>query len=57
MRAQEMMALARQKYGQALRHTGELIRPSVNPSFEVTMRSVVMLALFEVSFMLVTFIT
>ncbi|CRK13738.1 hypothetical protein BN1723_001998 [Verticillium longisporum] len=44
----EMMAAARQKYGQALRQTGQLIQPPNAPSLEVTIRSVVMLAMFEV---------
>ncbi|KAH6687532.1 hypothetical protein EV126DRAFT_432603 [Verticillium dahliae] len=44
----DMMAAARQKYGQALRQTGQLIQPPNAPSLEVTIRSVVMLAMFEV---------
>jgi hypothetical protein len=43
-----MMTMARQKYGLALRQTGRLIQASSMPDFEVTMRSVVMLAMFEV---------
>ncbi|KPA40109.1 hypothetical protein FLAG1_07005 [Fusarium langsethiae] len=43
-----MMTTARQKYGLALRQTGRLIQTSSMPDFEVTMRSVVMLAMFEV---------
>ncbi|RGP69756.1 hypothetical protein FLONG3_7708 [Fusarium longipes] len=43
-----MMTMARQKYGLALRQTGRLIQSSSMPDFEVTMRSVVMLAMFEV---------
>ncbi|CAF3508594.1 unnamed protein product [Fusarium graminearum] len=43
-----MMTVARQKYGLALRQTGRLIQTSSMPDFEVTMRSVVMLAMFEV---------
>lgn len=42
-----MMTVARQKYGLALRQTGRLIQTSSMPDFEVTMRSVVMLAMFE----------
>ncbi|KAF5005642.1 hypothetical protein FDECE_7919 [Fusarium decemcellulare] len=42
-----LMTTARQKYGLALRQTGRLIQTSVAPDFEVTMRSVVMLAMFE----------
>ncbi|KAL3593898.1 hypothetical protein FPOAC2_08199 [Fusarium poae] len=42
-----MMTTARQKYGLALRQTGRLIQTSSMPDFEVTMRSVVMLAMFE----------
>ncbi|KAM5345550.1 hypothetical protein ACJ41O_011411 [Fusarium nematophilum] len=42
-----LMTMARQKYGLALRQTGRLIQTSVAPDFEVTMRSVVMLAMFE----------
>ncbi|KDN71319.1 putative conserved hypothetical protein [Colletotrichum sublineola] len=44
----EMMATAREKYGSALRQTGNLIRPPHTPSIDVTMRSVVALAMFEV---------
>ncbi|KAK2042270.1 hypothetical protein LZ31DRAFT_526531 [Colletotrichum somersetense] len=44
----EMMATAREKYGSALRQTGKLIRPPNTPSLDVTMRSVVALAMFEV---------
>ncbi|KAK1595208.1 uncharacterized protein LY79DRAFT_511109 [Colletotrichum navitas] len=44
----EMMATAREKYGSALRQTGKLIRPPHTPSIDVTMRSVVALAMFEV---------
>ncbi|KAF4456934.1 hypothetical protein F53441_1058 [Fusarium austroafricanum] len=43
-----MMTIARQKYGMALRQTGRLVQTSSMPDFEVTMRSVVMLAMFEV---------
>jgi hypothetical protein len=43
-----MMTIARQKYGMALRQTRHLIQTSEMPDFEVTMRSVVMLAMFEV---------
>ncbi|KAF5673092.1 hypothetical protein FHETE_3577 [Fusarium heterosporum] len=43
-----MMTIARQRYGMALRQTGRLIQASEMPDFEVTMRSVVMLAMFEV---------
>ncbi|RSL94345.1 hypothetical protein CDV31_014370 [Fusarium ambrosium] len=42
-----LMTTARQRYGMALRQTGRLIQTSVTPDFEVTMRSVVMLAMFE----------
>lgn len=42
-----LMTTARQKYGQALRRTGQAIQTSVAPSFEVTMRGVTMLAMFE----------
>ncbi|KAK7403612.1 hypothetical protein QQX98_010624 [Neonectria punicea] len=42
-----LMTTARQRYGQALRQTGQVIQTSVTPSFEVTMRGVVMLAMFE----------
>ncbi|RSL50620.1 hypothetical protein CEP53_008721 [Fusarium sp. AF-6] len=42
-----LMTTARQRYGVALRQTGRLIQTSVTPDFEVTMRSVVMLAMFE----------
>ncbi|KAH6969826.1 hypothetical protein DER45DRAFT_65811 [Fusarium avenaceum] len=42
-----MMTIARQKYGMALRQTRHLIQTSEMPDFEVTMRSVVMLAMFE----------
>ncbi|OLN81620.1 White-opaque regulator 1-like protein 2 [Colletotrichum chlorophyti] len=44
----EMMATAREKYGSALRQTGQLIQPPHTPSIDVTMRSVVALAMFEV---------
>ncbi|TDZ20786.1 Aspercryptin biosynthesis cluster-specific transcription regulator atnN [Colletotrichum orbiculare MAFF 240422] len=44
----KMMATAREKYGSALRQTGKLIRPPHTPSIDVTMRSVVALAMFEV---------
>ncbi|KAL0930757.1 White-opaque regulator 1-like protein 2 [Colletotrichum truncatum] len=44
----EMMATAREKYGSALRQTGNLIRPPHTPSIDVTMRAVVALAMFEV---------
>ncbi|OHW96399.1 C6 zinc finger domain-containing-like protein [Colletotrichum incanum] len=44
----EMMATAREKYGSALRQTGKLIRPPHTPSIDVTMRSVIALAMFEV---------
>ncbi|KAJ4264743.1 hypothetical protein NW762_004986 [Fusarium torreyae] len=43
-----MMTTARQRYGMALRQTGRLIQSSSMPDFEVTMRSVIMLAMFEV---------
>lgn len=43
-----MMTIARQRYGLALRQTGRLVQTSSMPDFEVTMRSVVMLAMFEV---------
>lgn len=43
-----LMTTARQRYGMALKQTGRLIQTSVTPDFEVTMRSVVMLAMFEV---------
>ncbi|KAM6519750.1 hypothetical protein FALCPG4_013345 [Fusarium falciforme] len=43
-----LMTTARQRYGMALKQTGRLIQTSVMPDFEVTMRSVVMLAMFEV---------
>lgn len=43
-----LMTTARQKYVKALRQTGQLIQTSVVPDFEVTMRGVVMLAMFEV---------
>ncbi|KAF9775785.1 hypothetical protein IL306_006096 [Fusarium sp. DS 682] len=43
-----MMTIARQRYGMALRQTGRLVQTSSMPDFEVTMRSVVMLAMFEV---------
>lgn len=46
----KMMAMAREKYGSALRQTGKLIRPPHTPSIDVTMRSVVALAMFEVGF-------
>ncbi|ENH73065.1 Transcriptional regulatory protein moc3 [Fusarium oxysporum f. sp. cubense race 1] len=42
-----MMTIARQRYGLALRQTGRLVQTSSMPDFEVTMRSVVMLAMFE----------
>ncbi|KAJ3461830.1 hypothetical protein MRS44_010383 [Fusarium solani] len=42
-----LMTTARQRYGMALKQTGRLIQTSVTPDFEVTMRSVVMLAMFE----------
>ncbi|KAF4332945.1 transcriptional regulatory moc3 [Fusarium beomiforme] len=42
-----MMTIARQRYGMALRQTGRLVQTSSMPNFEVTMRSVVMLAMFE----------
>ncbi|EFQ33270.1 uncharacterized protein GLRG_08414 [Colletotrichum graminicola M1.001] len=48
----EMMATAREKYGSALRQTGKLIRPPHTPSIDVTMRSVVALAMFEVGYCL-----
>ncbi|GKT43746.1 uncharacterized protein ColSpa_03927 [Colletotrichum spaethianum] len=48
----EMMATAREKYGSALRQTGKLIRPPHTPSIDVTMRSVVALAMFEVGYLL-----
>ncbi|KAL3291943.1 peroxisomal adenine nucleotide transporter 1 [Colletotrichum asianum] len=44
----EMMSMAREKYGSALRQTGKLIRPPHTPSIDVTMRVVVALAMFEV---------
>ncbi|KAL2680750.1 hypothetical protein Neosp_008353 [[Neocosmospora] mangrovei] len=44
---QNLMTTARQRYGMALKQTGRLIQTSVTPDFEVTMRSVVMLAMFE----------
>lgn len=44
----EMMSMAREKYGSALRQTGKLIRPPHTPSIDVTMRAVVALAMFEV---------
>lgn len=40
--------MAREKYGRALRQTGQLIQPPNSPSLDVTMRSVVMLAMYEV---------
>ncbi|CAM1502815.1 Fc.00g075910.m01.CDS01 [Cosmosporella sp. VM-42] len=43
----KLMVSARQKYGSALRRTGELIKTSAMPSFDVTMRAIVMLAMFE----------
>lgn len=43
-----LMTTARQRYVMALRQTGRLVQTSVTPDFEVTMRSVVMLAMFEV---------
>lgn len=43
-----MMGVAREKYGRALRQTGQLIQPPNSPSLDVTMRSVVMLAMYEV---------
>ncbi|KAF4984386.1 hypothetical protein FZEAL_430 [Fusarium zealandicum] len=42
-----LMTTARQRYGLALRQTGRLIQTSVAPDFDVTLRSVVMLAMFE----------
>ncbi|KAF5019784.1 hypothetical protein F66182_8221 [Fusarium sp. NRRL 66182] len=42
-----LMTTARQRYGMALRQTGRLIQTSSMPDFEVTMRSVIMLAMFE----------
>lgn len=48
LRRDDMMTLARQKYGAALRIAARLIsNPSANEQY-VTMRTVVMLALFEV---------
>lgn len=42
------MTTARQRYVRALRQTGQIIQTSAVPDFEVTMRGVVMLAMFEV---------
>ncbi|KAI5460054.1 hypothetical protein BGZ63DRAFT_406001 [Mariannaea sp. PMI_226] len=42
-----LMLAARQKYVQALQQTGKLIQTSVAPDFEVSMRGVIMLAMFE----------
>jgi hypothetical protein len=44
----DTMAMARDKYVSALQQTGKLISSSTPPDFYVTMRSVVLLALFEV---------
>ena len=44
----KLMMTARQKYGVALRQTGQLIQTRVAPTTYVTMHLVVMLALFEV---------
>jgi hypothetical protein len=43
-----LMSTARQRYVKALRQTGQLIQTTAVPDFEVTMRGVVMLAMFEV---------
>jgi hypothetical protein len=45
----EMKTVARAKYGAALRQTGKLINDPSTPYLQVTMRSIVMLALFEVT--------
>lgn len=45
----ELMTIARQRYGKALRQTGALISSKIAPSHEA-MRLIVMLALFEVSY-------
>lgn len=47
-RDRSLMITARQKYGKALRQVGELLKAPIVPDFEVTMKAVVMLALFEV---------
>lgn len=44
-----LMTVARQRYGKALRQTGQLIQASKTPDFEVAMRAVVTLAMFEVN--------
>ena len=44
----QLMATARQKYGTALRQTGQLIQTCKTPSLMLTMRAVVMLVMFEV---------
>ena len=44
----ELMTLARQRYGTALRRTGQLIQKCQTPSLMLTMRAVVMLLMFEV---------
>lgn len=45
---EEMMSIARQRYGSALRQTSQLIQSADAPSLDVTMRAVIMLAMFEV---------
>lgn len=47
-RDRSLMITARQKYGQALRQVGALLKAPIVPDFDVTMKAVVMLALFEV---------
>jgi hypothetical protein len=50
----DLMNVARSKYGRALRRTGSLIQRHRTPDMEITMRSVVLLALYEVCFFLST---
>ncbi|KAI9167330.1 SAGA-associated factor 73 [Paramyrothecium foliicola] len=44
---QSLFQLARERYGKALRSTGQLVQSRRAPSLEVTMRAVVSLAMFE----------
>jgi hypothetical protein len=44
----DLMLLARERYGMALRQTGQLVQSRRGPSLEVTMRAIVTLAMFEV---------
>jgi hypothetical protein len=45
-----MMLLSRERYGMALRQTGQLVQSKRAPSLDVTIRAIVTLAMFEVRF-------